>query len=82
MVEEGEVEYKPFQWGARLMKSVKNVIDIAVFPPCTCSIGEWEISVKTLVQGKDGDDVTVWEYQCPDDVTVLFNPWCKGTVSK
>ncbi|XP_041376717.1 uncharacterized protein LOC121389177 [Gigantopelta aegis] len=77
LLEEGEVEYKPSRWGARIMKCVNNTVDVAVFPPCTCYIGEWELSVKTIVQGKDPNDVDVWEYECPDDVTILFNPWCK-----
>ncbi|XP_041375283.1 protein-glutamine gamma-glutamyltransferase 4-like [Gigantopelta aegis] len=76
---EGRYDYKPFKWGATMSGRQGNTVDIDVFPPCNCQIGEWEMCIKTVVHKSnvDPDDVEVWQYESPEDVIILFNPWCK-----
>ncbi|XP_048253551.1 protein-glutamine gamma-glutamyltransferase E-like [Haliotis rufescens] len=74
--ESGAAPYKPRKWGANLVKKKEKSLTVSVFIPASSSVGEWELSVSTVVDVKDGEDI-VWKYNHDEEVIVLFNPWCK-----
>ena len=43
-----------------------------------CAIGHWKFLVLTKSKVKE-DTVKVFQYECPEEFIVLFNPWCPGT---
>ncbi|XP_053402253.1 hemocyte protein-glutamine gamma-glutamyltransferase-like [Mercenaria mercenaria] len=78
--ESGNQKFKPDKWGATLQDKTGNDITILVYIPANCIIGEWNFYVKTISEGKDkdGKDKTLsGTYKPKDDITILFNPWCK-----
>ncbi|XP_041376648.1 hemocyte protein-glutamine gamma-glutamyltransferase-like [Gigantopelta aegis] len=64
-------------WGVRLVTQDAYCITVAVYSPPDCPIGEWEMIVKTVVRGQTGSEEATWYYECPEDITILLNPWCK-----
>ncbi|XP_067652853.1 protein-glutamine gamma-glutamyltransferase 4-like [Haliotis asinina] len=74
--ESNATPYKPRKWGASLVKKAGKSLTVSVFIPASSPVGEWEVSVNTVVDVKDGEDI-VWTYTHDEEVIVLFNPWCK-----
>ncbi|XP_067652851.1 annulin-like isoform X2 [Haliotis asinina] len=74
--ETGSKKYKPKKWGASLVSQKGNSLTLSVFAPASTPIGEWEFSVKTIVDVKDGKDL-IWQYNHNEDINIIFNPFCK-----
>ncbi|XP_046549067.1 annulin-like isoform X2 [Haliotis rubra] len=74
--ETGSKKYKPRKWGASLVSQKENSLTLSVFAPASIPIGEWEFSVKTIVDVKDGKDL-IWQYNHNEDINIIFNPFCK-----
>ncbi|KAK7114384.1 annulin-like isoform X2 [Littorina saxatilis] len=72
--EDGSDTYrKDEDWGARILESDsdKKTLKLAVYIPGDCVIGEWDVKVKTSLQGSEKKFV----YRCPQPMIILFNPW-------
>ncbi|XP_071092231.1 annulin-like isoform X1 [Haliotis cracherodii] len=74
--ETGSKKYKPKKWGASLVSQKGNSLTVSVFAPASIPVGEWEFSVKTIVDVKDGKDL-IWQYNHNEDINILFNPFCE-----
>ena len=61
-----------------------DLCELQVFIPSNCIIGEWNFAVSTKSFGKDkdgNDTVLRATYKHKADITILFNPWCKGMLN-
>ena len=78
--ESGKTKFTPDKWAAKLVseRSGPNGCDavIDINPPATVAIGEWSLIVDTKT--KLDKKTKIYRYEHPDDIYMLFNPWCKG----
>lgn len=64
-------------WRASIQAITGNDVKLSVYPAVNCIVGEWDFAVQTVLNQQDGTD-KVFEYDEPDNVYILLNPFCPG----
>ncbi|XP_064599102.1 hemocyte protein-glutamine gamma-glutamyltransferase-like [Liolophura sinensis] len=66
-------------WRASIQSIRGNDVKLSVYPAVNSIIGEWDFAVQTVLSQQDGTD-KVFEYDEPDNVYILLNPFCRDDI--
>ncbi|XP_069113248.1 protein-glutamine gamma-glutamyltransferase 2-like [Argopecten irradians] len=65
------------KWQARVAsKMPAQTLDIEIYSPYDCIVGEWDMHVYTISKDKRGVEKKL-HYKHDEDIFILFNAWCK-----
>jgi len=64
----------PSQWDARIHNQDQHNLTIQVHVPAHCAVGQWFCVVETAK--KDQDQARL-QYRCPQEIYIIFNPFCR-----
>ncbi len=79
MNESGGTDFNPQKWGASVRGQTENSLTLTVFTPASAPVGEWGVTVRTIVDAPGGvEESLTWQYKHDDEFSLIFNPWCKG----
>ena len=72
-----EFSRAPQKWDVRLHQQDSFVMTLQVNIPANALVGLWRchIETTTTTAGARPD-----EFRCRDDIYILFNPYCRGTI--
>lgn len=73
----GEFDTEPYKWESRITAMDANTMTVEVRSPADAPVGEWQVIVETIDGLAGGEGGPVLQYQHPDAVYLLFNPWEK-----
>ncbi|XP_046549073.1 annulin-like [Haliotis rubra] len=71
--------YSRAKWRATCVGQDATSVTLAIFVPATTPVGEWEFSITVVVDSKEDSEV-IWQYTHNEDVTIIFNPWCREDI--
>ena len=66
----------PREWGARSLVRDGTTLTVRVFTPPTCYVAKWSFHFDTVLQ--KGESSKVFRYTHPQQIYMIFNPWCTG----
>ena len=69
--------HRPDAWHAAYQGANKNMVKVMVTPSAEAIIGNYHLYVETHTKRTTGQKITN-RTDFPDEITVIFNPWCKG----
>ena len=61
-------------WGIQVVKAKGPNVELQVFTSSEALIGYYSLFIYTVSSGDED------EFECPQDIIMLFNAWCKGKV--
>lgn len=68
------------EWTAVLKSRHKeNSVVVSVTPPADCIVAEWRLTVENIVSNSVKPRAV--KYTLRESIFILFNPWCRGTIS-
>lgn len=73
--DEEEFTKESDQWDIRVVGKTADTITMQVQIPVDAPIGIWKLEVYTGEAGDAAERLRL--YNCPNDIYVLFNPWCE-----
>ena len=65
-------------WSANLAQVNKESVRLQVTSPVDAVVGKYQLYVETKTTIRGSDKPEEYRYQHPEDIIVLFNPWCRG----
>ena len=65
-------------WSANLAQVNKESVRLQVTSPVDAVVGKYQLYVETKTTIRGSDKSEEYRYQHPEDIIVLFNPWCRG----
>ena len=65
-------------WSANLAQVNKEGVRLQVTSPVDAVVGKYQLYVETKTTIRGSDKPEEYRYQHPEDIIVLFNPWCRG----
>ena len=51
---------------------------LQVTPPADAVVGRYQLYVETKTKVSDTDKQAEFRFKYPEEIIILFNPWCKG----
>ena len=73
---------KKGHWSAGLKVTEVKQVEVEVLTSSDSIIGKWRLTVKTSCTTADRETKMILKYQHKEPVYLLFNPWCKGKITK
>lgn len=70
-------EVIPGTWGYQITEIDEKKVSIKVCTSASAIVGKYQLFVDTVHKLKDGASQKC-RYCHPDDIFVIFNPWCLG----
>lgn len=70
-------EVNPGSWGYQITEIDEKKVSIKVCTSASAIVGKYQLFVDTVHKLKDGASQKC-RYCHPDDIFVIFNPWCVG----
>lgn len=67
----------PHKWDVRLHQQDNSVVTLQVNIPPNALVGLWRCVIETTTTTPGA---RVEEFKCRDDIYILFNPFCRGTL--
>ena len=55
---------------------------VQITPPANAIVGRYHLFVETKANVNNSEKPEVFRYKYPEEIIVLFNPWCKGKRQK
>lgn len=74
-------ELKPHQWGYEITSIEEKKVAMRVSSASDSIVGRYQLFVDTTHRNPQGE-IDKYRYKNPDDVYILFNPWCRGKRSR
>ncbi|CAH0557746.1 unnamed protein product [Brassicogethes aeneus] len=68
-----ELHGDPFFWSLAVSNLTGNMAQLQIHIPPHVQVGIWKCTVQSSIAGMPDPKL---EFNCPDDIYVLFNPWC------
>ena len=68
---------RPEAWHAAHHGTEENKVKVSVTPSAEAIIGNYHMYVETHSKSTDRKKLTS-RIEFPDEITLIFNPWCKG----
>lgn len=62
------------KWNLALNRKEGNTLTLHVHIPPNAQVGIWSLCIQTNIKEKKENKCN---YQCQEDIYILFNPWCK-----
>lgn len=70
-------ELQPGTWGYQITGVDEKKVSVKVCTSASAIVGKYQLFVDTIHKLKDGASQKC-RYCHPDDIFVIFNPWCQG----
>ncbi|CAE1263733.1 TGM1 [Acanthosepion pharaonis] len=70
-------ELKPHQWGYEITSIEEKKVAMRVSSASDSIVGRYQLFVDTTHRNPQGE-IDKYRYKNPDDVYILFNPWCRA----
>lgn len=71
-------EYVYGAWSAKIVQTIQESVRLQVTSPADVVVGRYQFYVETKTSVPGAEKQTDFRYQYPEEVIMLFNPWCKG----
>nr|KAI8763459.1 hemocyte protein-glutamine gamma-glutamyltransferase-like isoform X2 [Biomphalaria glabrata] len=71
-------EIRPKEWGATQLSKNGNKLTLTLQTSPTCFVGKWTLIFDVIKRDAPKDKSQ--RYKVPDQVYILFNPWCKDDI--
>lgn len=56
----------------------ETVTRVQITPPANAIVGRYDFFVETKTEASDSEKPEIFRYKHPEEIIVLFNPWCRG----
>lgn len=56
----------------------ETVTRVQITPPANAIVGRYNLFVETKTNANDSEKPEIFRYKHPEEIIVLFNPWCRG----
>lgn len=71
-------EYAYGAWSVKIAQVNRENVRLQVTPPADAVVGRYQFYVETKTNVSGTDKQAEFRYQYPEEIIILFNPWCKG----
>ena len=71
-------EYVYGAWSVKFAQVNRETVRLQVTPPEDAVVGRYQLYVETKSNVSGADKQSEFRYQYPEEIIILFNPWCKG----
>jgi len=65
-------------WSVKIAQDNREDMRLQVTPPADAVVGRYQFYVETKTKVPGTDKQAEFRYQYPEEIIILFNPWCKG----
>ena len=65
-------------WSAKIMQTNQESVRLQIKSPADAVVGRCHFYVETKTSVPGVEKETDFRYQHPEEIIMLFNPWCKG----
>lgn len=69
-------------WSAKIMQTNQESVRLQITSPVDAVVGRYHFYVETKTSLPGVEKETDFRYQHPEEIIMLFNPWCKGEYLK
>jgi len=70
-------DYAYGAWSVKIAQDNRENMRLQVIPPADAVVGRYQFYVETKTKVPGTDKQAEFRYQYPEEIIILFNPWCK-----
>lgn len=68
----------PYDWNCQTTETGERSVTVTITPPSDSIVGKYTLFVETQSSGGEGEEQSKDRREEPDEIYILFNPWCPG----